>query len=307
MKVLSLFSGMEAASVALNPIGFNVSYFSEINPNCNKFLRFKYPDIVNLGGINNHENWNIPEMHFLDMICGGSPCQSFSAFGNRKGFGDSNGQLAFKYFEVVSKFKPTWFMWENVPGILTSNGGSDFAKILNKVAECGYSAAWRVFDAKNFGVPQMRRRLFLVGHRDFEQYPIRTLFDTESEIWDVEKNEETKKATTAFVPKSSRGTIITNSGSLSYCLNAGGGGRNDLLSETFVLDTLGIRKLSIEECLKLQGFPVDYFGSFEAGYFTKRKMIGNSWAIPVVSYIGQKIYDLHNKNVWYIDKTCQKW
>jgi DNA (cytosine-5)-methyltransferase 1 len=108
------------------------------------------------------EEWDINETEF-DLLAGGTPCQSFSIAGLRGGLADDRGNLALTYCRILQKFRPKWFLWENVPGVLSSSGGRDFGSILGAMEELGYGVAYRVLDAQYFGVPQRRRRVFVVG------------------------------------------------------------------------------------------------------------------------------------------------
>lgn len=163
MRYLSVCSGIEAASVAWHPLGWEPVAFSEIEPFPCSVLAGRFPDVPNLGDMTQFEEWDI-EKGSVDVLVGGTPCQSFSVAGLRGGLEDGRGNLALTYCRILQKFKPRWFIWENVPGVLTSNEGRDFGSILGAMAELGYSFAWRVLDAQHFGVPQRRRRVFVVGH-----------------------------------------------------------------------------------------------------------------------------------------------
>lgn len=163
MRYLSVCSGIEAASVAWHPLGLEPVAFSEIEPFPCSVLAGRFPDVPNLGDMTQFEEWDI-ERGSVDILVGGTPCQSFSVAGLRGGLEDGRGNLALTYCRILQKFKPRWFVWENVPGVLSSNGGRDFGSILGAMAELGYSFAWRVLDAQHFGVPQRRRRVFVVGH-----------------------------------------------------------------------------------------------------------------------------------------------
>jgi DNA (cytosine-5)-methyltransferase 1 len=110
-------------------------------------------------------------------VVGGSPCQSFSIAGNRKGIEDERGRLMLTYANMVNYFKPRWIVWENVSGVLSSNGGKDFLQFLSILDEYGYGLAWRILDAQYFGVPQRRRRIFLIGYYGDIRYSASVLFD----------------------------------------------------------------------------------------------------------------------------------
>jgi len=159
---ISLFSGIEAASVAWEPLGWKALAFSEIEPFCCDLLQARYPDVPNLGDISNID-WK-PYEGSADVIIGGSPCQAFSVAGRREGLMDERGKLMLEFVRAVREVRPRWVLWENVPGVLSQDGGRAFATLQRELGQCGYGLAWRVLDAQFFGVPQRRRRVFLVGH-----------------------------------------------------------------------------------------------------------------------------------------------
>lgn len=162
MNYISLFSGIEAASVAWASLGWNPVAFSEIEPFCCDLLAKRFPDVPNLGDVAGVD-WTEYEGS-VDVVIGGSPCQAFSMAGRRLGLMDERGQLMLEFVRCVREAKPRWVIWENVPGVLSQDKGRAFGTLLGELEDCGYALAWRVLDAQFFGVPQRRRRVFLVGH-----------------------------------------------------------------------------------------------------------------------------------------------
>ena len=161
MKFLSQCSGIEAASVAWNPIGWEAVGFSEIEPFPCAVLKHHYPEVPNFGDMTKFMEW--PDAT-IDVLCGGTPCQSFSVAGLRKGLDDPRGNLMLTFLATAKRYRPRWLVWENVPGVLSSNGGRDFGTFLGGLAECGYGFAYRVLDAQYFGLAQRRKRVFVVGY-----------------------------------------------------------------------------------------------------------------------------------------------
>ncbi len=159
MKFLSVCSGIEAASVAWSD--WEAVGFSEIEPFPCAVLKHHYPEIPNLGDMTKFMEW--PDAD-VDVLCGGTPCQSFSVAGLRKGLDDPRGNLMLTFLAIAKRYRPQWVVWENVPGVLSSNGGRDFGSFLGGLAECGYGFAYRVLDAQYFGVAQRRKRVFVVGY-----------------------------------------------------------------------------------------------------------------------------------------------
>jgi len=162
MKYLSLCSGIEAATVAWHPLGWEAVAYSEIEKFPSQVLAHHYPHTPNLGDMTKFKEWSIESN--VDLLVGGTPCQSFSVAGLRKGLDDPRGNLMLTYLAIADKYRPRWLAWENVPGVLSSNGGQDFGVFLGALGELGYGFAYRVLDAQYFGVAQRRRRVFVVGY-----------------------------------------------------------------------------------------------------------------------------------------------
>ncbi len=162
MNYISLFSGIEAASVAWGPLGWTPVAFAEIEPFCCDLLAKRFPEVPNLGDVSGVD-WTEYEGS-VDVVIGGSPCQAFSLAGRRLGLMDERGQLMLEFVRCVREAKPRWVIWENVPGVLSQDRGRAFGTLLGELEDCGYALAWRVLDAQFFGVPQRRRRVFLIGH-----------------------------------------------------------------------------------------------------------------------------------------------
>lgn len=182
MKYISLFSGIEAASVAWEGLGWEPVAFSEIDPFPCAVLAERYPAVPNLGDVKEIK-WKRYRGK-VDLVVGGSPCQSFSIAGKREGLDGASG-LMWEYVRCVREVRPRWLLWENVPGALSSSRGEDFRCLLDSLGDLGYGLAWRVLDAQFFGVAQRRRRVFLVG-RLGEQPPSQVLFEPGSLSGDFE-------------------------------------------------------------------------------------------------------------------------
>ncbi|OLA87851.1 DNA cytosine methyltransferase [Akkermansia sp. 54_46] len=182
LSYLSVCSGIEAASVAWEPFGFQPVAFSEIEPFPSAVLARHYPDVPNMGDMTQYATWNIPA---IDILAGGTPCQSFSVAGKRGGLSDERGNLCLTFCQMADHFDPAWVLWENVPGILSSVDNA-FGCLLGKLCgfgspvqpaagrkhqPCGVVAgprrtvAWRIMDAQWHGVPQRRRRVFVLASR----------------------------------------------------------------------------------------------------------------------------------------------
>lgn len=179
MKYLSVCSGIEAASVAWHPLGMEPVGFSEIEPFPCAVLAQRFPNVKNYGDMTKYKEWNLGN-GTVDLLVGGTPCQAFSVAGLRRGLEDPRGNLMLTFGAIANHFKPRVIVWENVPGVLSSNGGRDFGTFLGMLAECGYGFAYRILDAQYFGVPQRRRRVFVVGYIGDWRRAAQVLFESES-------------------------------------------------------------------------------------------------------------------------------
>jgi DNA (cytosine-5)-methyltransferase 1 len=177
MRYLSVCSGIETATVAWHHMGWQPVAFSDIEPFPSAVLAHHYPHVPNLGDMTKFEEWNLES---VELLVGGTPCQSFSVAGLRKGLADPRGNLMLTFLAIAQRQRPRWIVWENVPGVLSSNGGRDFGTFLGALGELGYGFAYRVLDAQWFGVAQRRRRVFVVGYLGDWQRPAKVLFESES-------------------------------------------------------------------------------------------------------------------------------
>ena len=178
MNYLSVCSGIEAATVAWHPLGWNPVAFSEIESFPSQVLKHHYPTVPNLGDMTKFKEWQIESN--IDVFVGGTPCQSFSVAGLRKGLDDPRGNLMLTYLAIAKQHRPRWLVWENVPGVLSSADGRDFGSFLGGLAICGYGFAYRVLDAQYFGVAQRRKRVFVVGYLGDWRPAAAVLFERES-------------------------------------------------------------------------------------------------------------------------------
>lgn len=176
LTYLSVCSGIEAATVAWHPLGWTPVGFSEIDRFPCDLLNHHYPHVPNFGDLTQHRNW--PDLH-PDILVGGTPCQSFSVAGLRKGLEDPRGNLTLVFLGVLERQRPRWVVWENVPGVLSDRTGA-FEAFLQGLAQLGYGTAYRVLDAQHFGVAQRRRRVFVVGYLGDWRRAAAVLFEPES-------------------------------------------------------------------------------------------------------------------------------
>lgn len=297
MTYLSVCSGIEAVSVAWELIGFKPIGFSEIESFPCELLKQKYPNVKNYGDITQYEKWNAGQ---FDILVGGTPCQSFSIAGKRGGTADERGALMYAYLGIMATYRPRWVIWENVPGVLSSNSGYDFTSFLAGLEECGYGWAYRVLDAQYFGVPQRRRRVFVVGHIDNKtDLAAEVLFEPQGVCGNIAAGSETQKETTAAIGKGIN--YFRRGGNYKYHKDKKASTlRNSAASDCFDLvlarEKRYIRRLTPLECERLQGFPDNYTQIEWRGKTAEQcpdslryKAIGNSMAVPVMRWIGERI------------------
>jgi len=177
MKYGSVCSGIEAATQAWHHMGWKPSFFSEIDAFPCAVLQHHYPKVPLHGDFTTIQDGDYEP---INLLVGGTPCQSFSVAGLRKGLDDPRGNLMLGFGALAKRLRPTWLVWENVPGVLSANGGRDFGTFLGMLAELGYGFAYRVLDAQFFGVAQRRKRVFVVGYLGDWRPAAAVLFERES-------------------------------------------------------------------------------------------------------------------------------
>lgn len=316
----SICSGIEAASVAWKPLGFKFKWFSEIADFPSKVLKEKYPRTPNLGNMVDIPNkLRNKEIEAPDIICGGTPCQAFSYAGWKNGLDDNRGNLTLKFVDIIEAndeirenlgLSKTIVFWENVEGVLTdktnafgcfisslaglptvmkNNGRWPMAGMLRGPKR---NVAWRVLDAKYFGLPQQRRRLYVMaGGKDFQpeniifekhmrktlpefpKYPL--IFKKNGHNFEIFR-EYTDCLYSSYGTKWN-GNAAANNGSL------------------FIVQDNRLRRLSPLECERLMGFPDNYTKIKSARRTNRYQAVGNSWAVPVIKWMGKRL-----KNSTYV-------
>jgi DNA (cytosine-5)-methyltransferase 1 len=173
----SVCSGIEAATVAWRHLGWRAAWYAEIDPFASAVLAYRFPEVHNFGDFTQIA---ADAAGAIDLLVGGTPCQSFSLAGRRLGLDDPRGNLTMEFLRLAARARPRWVVWENVPGVLSIDGGRTFGTVLRTLADLGYGLAYRVLDAQFFGVPQRRRRVFVVGCTGGWQAAAAVLFERES-------------------------------------------------------------------------------------------------------------------------------
>jgi DNA (cytosine-5)-methyltransferase 1 len=177
MRYLSVCSGIEAATAAWHPLGWSPVAFSEVDTFPSAVLAHHYPGVPNWGDMTKFQEWLDAA---VDLLVGGTPCQSFSVAGLRAGLDDPRGSLLLTYLAIARRYRPRWVVWENVPGVLSADDGRAFGSLLGGLGELGYGFAYRVLDAQYFGLAQRRKRVFVVGHLGDWRRAAAVLFERES-------------------------------------------------------------------------------------------------------------------------------
>ena len=325
MNYLSVCSGIEAATVAWHDFGWKPVGFSEIEKFPSQVLAHHYPQVTNFGDMTKYKEWKLNDP--VGLLVGGTPCQSFSVAGLRKGLEDPRGNLALTYVGILDKFRPKWCIWENVQGVLSSGEGRDFGAFLGALAELGYGFAYRVLDAQYFGVAQRRKRVFVVGHLGDWKSAAEVLFESESLRGDIKKGKiEKQNAATGFVSSVAiQGNLIgrdkggpqgigvsesetmytltkadvhgvatfvdtyngTIQGNVSATMTADMAGPTH--SGPKIMQNMEVRRLTPVECERLQGFPDNYTNIPKSVDGNRYKALGNSMAVPVMRWIGNRI------------------
>ena len=162
MKHLDLFSGYGGFTIPAQKYGIETIGFSEIDKYACSVLNYHYPNIKNYGNITKIKGEDLPT---VDIITGGSPCQDLSVAGKGAGLNGERSGLFFHFIRLIKEKQPTYFVWENVKGALSSQRGWDFARVQIEMEQAGYDVWWQVLNAKDFGVPQNRERIFAIGIR----------------------------------------------------------------------------------------------------------------------------------------------
>lgn len=363
----SLCSGIEAASFVFEPLNIRPLWFSEIADFQSRFLVEKYPNVPNLGDMN-----NIPQMikegnvEIPDMLCGGTPCQAFSLAGWRNGINDDRGQLTLKYIDIVNAIdnkrltqgnSRVVFFWENVEGALTDktnafgcflsgliglkeplvsplgeikntkNKDGSITTIYPKWANAGViygkdrNIAWRVLDAKYFGLPQQRRRVYVLGGgKDF--HPEKVLFEEGDIMVDPFKHHSKGKQFSLFADINSsnanmfeltkvvNGHRIEAFRSYADCLYAAYGtkwnGNAAAFNGSLYFAQNGrLRRLNPLECERLMGFPDNYTLLVRCKDTQRYQAVGNSWAVPVIKWIAKRIIDTPQSKISFKTPTMK--
>ena len=325
IKAASLFTGIGAPEYATREMPYEWLWGAEIDKNSNTIMRHNFPAHINLGDVNEKDFIErTRECGRPEIIVFGSPCQSFSVAGARGGLADPRGNLTLRALSIIDELQPKWFLWENVPGVL-SNG---FDTIINKISKCGYNGAWRVFDAQFFGVPQRRRRLFFLGHRGAGRKAAEILFNVRCPRRDSEARREEGQDSTRVIyeyhGQDSRVKETKNiTPTLTRKMGTGGGnvpiiyersqnqvirevekvgalltqGKTDKGGAAMIYECHGqnetLRWLTPDEGESCQGFPKGWTDCVSQS--ARYRVVGDSMAVPVIEWILSRLEQHHAK------------
>lgn len=286
MKFLDLFAGIGGFRLGMESAGHKCIGFCEID----KFARASYKAIhdtkgeIELHDITAVSDESIRRIGRVDIICGGFPCQAFSIAGNRRGFEDTRGTLFFEIARFASILRPRYLFLENVKGLLNHENGITFETIISTLDELGYNVEWQVLNSKDFGVPQNRERVFIIGHlRGTSGRQVFPIFETRSDKSIIQLGNIKKAESFGGNPQCGR---VYSPAGLAPCLNTMQGGQR----EPKIFIDGKVRKLTPRECWRLQGFPDWAFDKAQEVNSNSQlyKQAGNSVTVSVIVAIAKE-------------------
>ena len=321
-KYISLFTGIGGFDLGLDSAGFECALQVENDKFCREVLDRHWPDVPKMEDVKNvtKETFHGP----VDVIVGGFPCTDVSIAGGRQGLDGENSKLWFEFHRILKEFKPGLFVIENVPGLFSSNRGLDFGRILRGLDELGYYVAWRVLDSQHFGVPQRRRRVFIVGSLGNGSCG-EILFERESLCRYTAKSRKTRPGNSGGIkgclnpasPQADR--VRTVDGQSSTLVGHGGGmgaktglymvpetcgtwtsrfyrglSGQDAYSDHLIPTNKTLRRLKPTECCRLQGFPDDWNDWLSDAQ--RYKQMGNAVTVNVAQWIAKRLLEVLNGN-----------
>ena len=299
MKVATLFTGIGGFDLGFERAGMDCVAQVEIDKHAQSVLKRHFSSAKLFDDVQQVKGCDLGP---IDVISGGFPCQDVSLAGRRAGLAGERSGLWFEFQRILGQSHPRVVVIENVPGLLSSNGGRDFACILRGLEECGYRSAWRVLDSQHFGVPQRRRRLYVVGCLG-DGRAAEILFEREGGSGNTATGRPTGQSITC-TPEGIAGAVATK-----WAKGSGGPAgdeRYNLIAGTLVSNRLGTsktrradlivnvsapRRLTPVECERLQGFPDGWTaGQSDAQRY---KQLGNAVTVNVAEWLGKRIMEAY--------------
>ena len=327
MKYVSLFTGGGGFDLGLDRAGMECVLQVEQDKYALRVLRRHWGSVPKMEDV---RDVKADVAGGVDLIAGGFPCQDCSTANarSRKGLDGERSGLWYEFRRILEEARPEWCVIENVPGLLTSNGGRDFATVLQGLEELRYGTVWRTLDSRYFGVPQRRRRLFIVGHLG-DGRAAEVLFERESLCRDTAKGKQEREghpreAEECFNPSSPQAervrtvdgcssTLVSNSGGMGAKTGLylvpneqtagtvsardykGPGGVFNGQPQGIVSFPKEVRRLTPTECCRLQGFPDDWNDWLSDSQ--RYKQMGNAVTVPVAQWIGEQIVQAHKSPI----------
>lgn len=296
---IDLFAGIGGFRLAMQAVGGKCIFSSEFNEPAQKTYFANYGDMP-FGDITLEETKRYIPDHF-DVLCAGFPCQAFSIIGKQQGFADTRGTMFFEIQKILQKHKPKAIFMENVKQLVTHDKGNTFKVILGILADLDYHVKWKVLNALDFGVPQKRERVIIVGFLDkskiekfsfdFDRkpYSLKDVLQNDEDVDPslfvsdriLQKRKESTRAKKVFYPSIWHENKAGNISVLDYaCALRTGASYNYLLVN-------GYRRPSSRELLRLQGFPEKF--RIVVSHQEIRKQTGNSVAVPMMTEVAKRI------------------
>jgi len=299
LRMASFFSGIGGFDLGFEQAGFEIVFQCEIDDFCIGVLERHWPHVLRRKDIREVNNDEIP---YAEVWTAGFPCQDVSVarMGPRAGLKGKRSGLFHEFARLIDEGRPRVVVIENVPGLLSSHGGRDFQIVIRTLAELGYCVGWRVFNSKDFGVPQYRKRVYLVGcYRDWRTVA-EILFEPQRSTRNTKKKRQDGKEPVSPFKESfgdpRKGPIVQG---LAYCLYACSARHTGTdWSRTYVSYPEGrVRRLTPGECEEIQGFPMDWTRLEMDGGDTAEEEVdtlrytclGNAVTVPVAEWIARRI------------------
>jgi DNA (cytosine-5)-methyltransferase 1 len=315
MKVLSLFSGAGGFDIGLEAAGMTTAFQCEIDENCRQTLDYHWADVPKWDDVSTLTGkYILDHCDGVDVVAWGSPCQDLSAVGKREGLSGDKSILFHQGIRIIKELRelsngkyPTWSIWENVTGALSSNGGADFGEVLYQMDEAGACfSEWAVLDAQYFGVPQRRRRVFVISCFDSaiaHRCPDKVLPVQKSDNRDYIEGRKKEQNYSCEID----GNVLCDAESMKnifsydqynnsinkdihHTIRAG------TTQSTGVLVDGAVRRLTLVECERLMGWGDNHTLHRADGkqnmYTNRFKMCGNGVASPVTKWIGKQLMEI---------------
>ena len=279
----SLFAGIGGFDLGFERAGIKTIWQVEINDYCRKVLARHFPDAQRFSDI---RDCGANNLGGVDIVCAGVPCQDVSIAGKRAGLKGERTGLFYEFARILRELRPAWFVFENVPGLFSSNGGRDFAEVLRVfMVECRYGISWRVLNSQFFGVAQRRRRVFIVGCFG-KPCPAEILFEPASGERDSAESEEARQILAA--PLTSGSGVTGNApvrrreddeNLIAATINSGGnsGGFRTEPGEHLLCATADSHRVR------------DFAGLPEGLDSARYRALGNALTVQIAEWIGRRI------------------